>query len=84
MGKNKTVLSVRDFAILYNVIQSQIHTLESPAIFFLDNEKRNKEEERLKKRLAKDTFYQDLLRIRDKLDNLTIEIKTPSVEVQNG
>ena len=32
--------------------------------------------------LQRDPFYQDLLRIRDKLGELNIEVETPSVEVE--
>lgn len=79
----KTILSVRDFAILYGIANSRISEMETPRVaYYLDDKKREKEEQKYKERLSKDLYYQDLLRIRDKLGELNIEVETPSIEIK--
>lgn len=70
----KTVLSVRDFAILYEIANRELITFENNIMQIgMDREQ------------AKcHPGYQDLLRIRDKLGELNIEVETPSVEVEDG
>ena len=78
-----TILSVRDFAILYNITISKISEIENPRLaYYLESKKREKEEQKYKERLVKDPYYQDLLRIRDKLGELNIEVETPSIEIK--
>ena len=72
----KTVLSVRDFAILYNVLQNEIRNIEHSIIFSTNDKTR--------KKLQENSYYQDLLRIREKLGGLNIEKELPSAEVENG
>jgi hypothetical protein len=79
----KTVLSIRDFSILYNIINSKIREIENQRItYFLKDRYLAKEEQKIKERLSKDNFYQDLLRIRDKLGELYFEVKTPDIEME--
>lgn len=82
-----TVLSVRDFAILYNIANNKIMQMESQAqtIYYFehdDSERVEKERAENMERLHQRLDYQDLLRIREKLGELNIEIETPSVEVE--
>ena len=93
-AKQRTVLSVRDFAILYNMANEQIVRMESNAqrvydyMFddkFADSEMERQREIQIEnnmKELQSNPCYQDLLRIRDKLGELNIEVETPSVEVE--
>lgn len=90
----KVILSVRDFAILYNMAVGEISRLEHSATFvsFYDidrslvgkkrEEAEQKEREKRQKELKSNNFYQDLLRIRDKLGELYVEIETPNVEIK--
>ena len=87
----KTVLSVRDFAILYNMANEKIMEMEKRVrnVFWSfgcddkrTDEQKEKEAENSMKMLQQDPYYQDLLRIRDKLGELNIEVETPSVEVE--
>lgn len=79
----KTVLSVRDFVILYNIVVGEISRYENPRLSFsLDANEREKEEQKYKERLSKNPNYLDLLRIREKLGELNIEIETPNVEIE--
>jgi hypothetical protein len=87
--KQRTVLSVRDFAILYNIANNKIMQMESQAQNVWHWGRNNKTEEDMEKeraenmeRLHQCLDYQDLLRIREKLGELNIEIETPSVEVE--
>ena len=85
----KTVLSVRDFAILYNMVNHEIVTMENQAQNDWMWGRNNYTEEQIEKektermeQLRQNIYYQDLLRIREKLGELNIEIETPSVEVE--
>lgn len=85
--KQRTVLSVRDFAILYNMVNNKIMHMESQAqtVYYFehdDSERVEKERAEKMERLRQDFYYQDLLRIREKLGELNIEVETPSVEVE--
>lgn len=85
-----TVLSVRDFAILYNMANNRVMEMESQARRFYSwgytdeptEEIREKERAKKMEQLRQNPEYQDLLRIRDKLGELNIEIATPRVEVE--
>ena len=85
----KTILSVRDFSILYNVASNEMFRLEQQAIdrHYFNWEKRDKKQEQKEKKqrleeLHQSPYYQDLLRIRDKLGELHIEVETPNVEIK--
>lgn len=82
----KTVLSVRDFAILMNIANMYIDKLEYDTApyygYKLTEEERKKRKDENMAELQRNPLYQDLLRIRDKLGELNIEVETPSVEVE--
>ena len=88
-AKQRTVLSVRDFAILYNIVNYQVMKMEKQAqdVWSWGSKKEYTEEDIEKERqenmerLRQNLEYQDLLRIREKLGELNIEVETPSVEV---
>ena len=86
LEKQRTVLSVRDFAILMNIANMYIDKLEhqarSPFDYGLTEEERKRRVDESLEELQHSTFYQDLLRIREKLGELNIEIETPNVEVE--
>lgn len=70
--KQRTVLSVRDFAILYGIVNRELARIEwsvAHAVIGREQAEYNPE-------------YQDLLRIREKLGELNIEMETPRVEVK--
>ena len=71
-AKQRTVLSVRDFAILYELASRTLADMESNiSIMGIDREE-----------VQHNPYYQDLLRIREKLGELNIEVETPIVEVE--
>lgn len=63
-AKQRTVLSVRDFAILYELVKRELNKCGN-----LSEAKES-------------SWCQDLLRIRDKLGELNIDVETPIVEVE--
>ena len=71
-AKQRTVLSVRDFAILYEIASRKLADVQANA-YTMDVDREE---------LMRNPYYQDLLRIRDKLGELNIEVETPSVEVE--
>ena len=83
-AKQRTVLSVRDFAILMNIANMYISKLENDVYlsYNLTKEEVKKRKDEHMAELQRDPLYQDLLRIRDKLGELNIEVETPSVEVE--
>ena len=86
---SKTVLSVREFVTLHNIISYALHKHEANAeraswersddgVYMLPD--KNK----VNKLLEENLEYQDLLRLRDKLDEISFEIEVTSVEEKNG
>ena len=85
--KQRTVLSVRDFAILLRIAEMHIDNMEHNAkcVYMFNKmtpEDQQKEMDKNMKQLQSNPLYQDLLRIRAKLGELNIEVETPSVEVE--
>lgn len=81
----KTILSVRDFAILLQIADMEISKMQHDNSYMFPNETEEKYQKRIDKHmkeLQSNLLYQDLLRIREKLGELNIEVETPSVEVQ--
>ena len=80
---SKTTLSARDFAILYGLVNREISRNNCDYYTRWDWTEEEKEHARKEylDNLAQDPHYQDLLRIRDKLGELNIEIETPDVEI---
>lgn len=82
----KTVLSVRDFTILLRIADMEISRMQCDYSYMFPNETEEEHQKRIDKRmkeLQSNPIYQDLLRIREKLGELNIEIETPSVEVED-
>ena len=85
--KQRTVLSVRDFALLYNIANYEMARIEVQAentsrVYSDDSMIYVTDEENKKRILQESLKYQDLLRICNKLGELNIVVETPSVEVE--
>ena len=83
--KQRTVLSVRDFATLLSLADREISRMQRDNSYMFFNETEEEHQKRMEekmKMLQSEPLYQDLLRIREKLGELNIEIETPSVEVE--
>ena len=86
----KTILSVRDFSILYNIASNEVFNLEQQAKTVhrfnwqeIDEEKEQEETRQRLEELKQNPYYQDLLRIRNALGELHIEVETPSIEIED-
>lgn len=81
---SKTTLSIRDFAVLYGMVHREIGSRVNNYYHRWDWSEEEKEKARKEhlESLEYDQYYQDLLRIRDKLGELNIEIDTPDVEIK--
>ena len=86
----KAVLSVRDFAILYGLVNQEFSKYEQEIYrikycMWSEGLSQEEKEREIKQRLEciyTDIQYQDLCRIREKLGELHIEVETPKVEVE--
>ena len=84
--KQHTVLSVRDFAILYRIASEELDKVNRQTEEYVRHannaEEKYQRHKEFEQWLKQDMHYQDLLRIREKLGELNIEIETPIVEVE--
>ncbi len=81
----KTVLSVKDFSLLYHLVIDSITRMEYPtyyALFDLTEKEKIEKKKRKEENLKNDKYYQDLLRLREALGNLQVEVETPKVEIE--
>ena len=79
----KQTLSVADFAIILDLLNEKISDMERPLFF----ERCVKEDKIIEDRLTKlksNPYYQSLLHLKESLQNLSIEVETPKVEIKNG
>jgi hypothetical protein len=81
---SKTTLSIRDFAILYNIVHREINEIQNAyeCRWNWTDEAIEKSRKEHLESLQQNERYQNLLRIRDKLGELNIEIDTPDVEIK--
>lgn len=79
----KQVLSVADFAIILDLVQTRINSMEQlPVIFHnVTKEEHKKMEKEHLERVRENTYYKSLKHIMESLQNLNIEVETPDVEV---
>lgn len=75
----KQTLSVADFAIILDLLNEKILGMKQPLFFERCVNKKQIIEERLKS----DPYYQSLLHLKESLQNLNIDVETPSVEIED-
>lgn len=92
---NKTTMSIRDFVIIYNLVEAEMRDIKSNCwlrtknyyssilnqkdYFEIDAEIDAKVEEQLKKNMR----YQELLSIINRLDSMLIDVNVPDIEIEN-
>ena len=80
---NKTVMSIRDFVIIYNLVEAEMRLIKSGCWFrardYGDTEIDAKVEEQLKNNM----HYQELLSIINRLDSMTIDVNVPDIEIED-
>lgn len=79
----KIIFSIKDFVRMNDLLQVELWKKEQPKINY-DNQEFGKIEkpEQTKKRLANDRDYQELLALSNRLNEVSIEIETPEIEVK--
>ena len=80
----KQILSVADFAIILELVQTKINSMEQPPMHFynMTREEREKMEKEHLEMVRENIYYKRLLHIMESLQNLNIEVETPDVEVK--
>lgn len=82
----KTILTVRDFAIIYNIVTNELEkeSKKKPKTFSSAKNKLTEKQLRLtsEKLLKENQYKEDLLRIKKQLGTLNIEVETPNIEIK--
>lgn len=83
----KHYLSVADFVVIFDLVDREIKkTAIMPKFYGFYNEISQEElknkEERWKQELKKNVYYQRLLKIREHLENLNIDIDVPEIKIK--
>ena len=76
----KQIISMADMATIYTLVGERICSIENPFLSPYDD--REKEKKEHKKQLAKNHYYQSLLRVRKTLENCNLEIEVPDIETK--
>ena len=84
----KQVLSVADFATILTMVDDRIYELEQRHKFCgfgdeMERVKRQKELDEMRKARLETPYYKNLIHLKESLQNLNIEVETPSVEVSD-
>jgi|LGVF01.2.fsa_nt_gb hypothetical protein len=81
----KQTLSVRDFAMLYNIANREVEDIKKrqPRYEYDDTPEIQLEKKKQhKKELKTNGYYQDLLRIREQLGTINVELETPKIKLE--
>lgn len=83
----KHYLSVADFVVIFDLIDREIKKTATMPKFYgfyneISQEELKNKEEQWKKELKKNVYYQRLLKIREHLENLNIDIDVPDIKVK--
>jgi hypothetical protein len=82
----KTILTVRDFAIIYNIVTNELEkeSKRKPKSFSSTKNKLTEKQLKLasEKLLKENQYRDDLLRIKKQLGTLNIEVETPNIEIE--
>lgn len=85
---NKTIMSVRDFVIIYNLVKAELNGLRSmlwaqTRSYYSSNLNRDEIDAKVEERLKNDMRYQELLSIINRLNSMTIDVNVPDVEIED-
>ena len=85
---NKTIMSIRDFVIIYNLVETELNSLRS--MLWADTRRYNSSmltrdeiEAKVEEKLKNDMRYQELLSIINRLDSMSIDVNVPDVEIED-
>lgn len=82
----KQVLSVADFALILTMVNERIYQIEYQAKssvfqYNMDNETYKEERQKKLEELQENSYYKQLVHLRDSLQNLNIEVECPDIKV---
>lgn len=95
---NKTTMSVRDFVIIYNLVEAEMREIKSscwlrtrnyyPSILSQKDFEGHAEidaeiDAKVKEQLDNNMRYQELLSIINRLNSMTIDVNVPDVEIED-
>lgn len=85
---NKTIMSIRDFVIIYKLVETELNGLRS--MFWADTRRyhssmltRDEIDAKVKEQLDNNMRYQELLSIINRLDSMFIDVSVPDVEIED-
>lgn len=85
---NKTIMSIRDFVIIYNLVKTELNGLRS--MLWADTRRYNSSmltrdeiEAKVEEKLKNNMHYQELLSIINRLDSMSIDVSVPDVEIED-
>lgn len=91
---NKTTMSIRDFVIIYNLVETEMNGIKSNCWLrtrkyyskdcFESNAEIDAEiEAKVEEQLDNNMRYQELLSIINRLDSMSIDVNVPDVEIED-
>lgn len=92
---NKTTMSIRDFVIIHNLVETELKGIKSAHWVNTRNyyssilnqkdffESNAEIDAKVEEQLKNDMRYQDLLSIIQKLGSMTIDVNVPDVEIED-
>lgn len=96
---NKTIMSIRDFVIIYNLVEAEMRDIKSncwlrtrkyyPSILnskdcFESNAEIDAEiDAKVKEQLDNNMRYQELLSIINRLDSMSVDVNVPDIEIED-
>ena len=80
---NKTTMSIRDFVIIYNLVEAEMRLIKSGCWSRIRNYGDAEIDAKVEEQLKNNMHYQELLSIINRLDSMTIDVNVPDVEIEN-
>lgn len=85
---NKTIMSVRDFVIIYNLVETELKSIKSmqrgrTRNYYASILNRAEMDAKVEEQLKNDMRYQELLSIINRLDSMFINVNVPDVEIED-
>lgn len=78
----KQVLSVADFAVILDLINKEICKFQEAGIPTWKEEERKRLKKERMEELEHNVYYQNLLHLKNSLENLNVEVETPDVKIE--
>ena len=76
---NKTVMSIRDFVIIYNLVEAEMRLIKSGCWSRIRNYGDAEIDAKVEEQLKNNMHYQELLSIMNRLDSMTIDVNVAEI-----